>query len=55
LFEVGPELNGKNTSVCLLVKEVLEPSCSLSILEKGKGSEDFFLVTAELLQGQMQI
>jgi len=48
-------LNGKNTSVHLLVKEVLRPPCSLFILEKGKGPEDFLLIAAELLQGQVQI
>jgi len=55
LFEVGPELNWKNTGVCLLVKEVLGPLRSMSILEEGKGPEDFFLVASELLQGQAQI
>jgi len=55
LFEVGPGLNGKNTSVHLLVKEVLGPPRSLSILEKGKGPEDFFLIVAELFWGQAQI
>ena len=27
----------------------------MSILEKGEGPEDFFLVAGELLQGQVQI
>jgi len=49
LFEVGLGLNGKNASICLLIKEVLGPPCSPSILEKGKGPEDFFLITAEPL------
>jgi len=48
-FEVSPGLNGKNAGVCLLAKEVLGPSYSLSILEKGKGLENFLLVAAELL------
>jgi len=52
LFEVGLGLNWKDTSVRLLAKEVLGPLCSTSILEEGKGPEDFFLVTGELLQGQ---
>jgi len=55
LFEVSPRLNGKNTGVCLLVKEVLRLPCSLSILEKGKGLKDFLLIAAELFQGQAQI
>jgi len=52
LFKVSPGLNGKNASVHLLVKEVLGPLHSPSILEEGKSPEDFLLVTAELLQGQ---
>jgi len=55
LFEVKPRLNGKNASVCLLVKEVLGPLRGLSILEEGKSSENLFLVVAELLWGQAQI
>jgi len=55
LFEVGPGLNGKNTSVYLLAKEVLGPPHTLSILEKGEGPEDFFLIIAELFWGQAQI
>jgi len=55
LFEISPGLNGKNTSVCLLAKEILRLPCSLSILEKDKGPEDFFLIAAELLWGQAQI
>jgi len=55
LFEVGPGLNEKNTGVCLLVKEVLGPSHSLFILKKDKGLEDFFLIAAKLLWGQVQI
>jgi len=55
LFKVGPGLNGKNASICLLVKEVLRLPCSLFILEKGKSPEDFFLIAAELLWGQVQI
>jgi len=49
LFEVGPGLNRKNASVCLLVKEVLRPSHSLFILKKDKGLEDFLFITAKLL------
>jgi len=49
LFEVGPGLDRKDASVCLLVKEVLGPSHSLSFFEKGKSPEDFLLVAAELL------
>jgi len=49
LFKVSPELNGKNTGVHLLAKEVLGPPCSSSILEKGEGLEDFFLIATELL------
>jgi len=52
LFEVSSGLNWKDTSVCLLVKEVLGPLCSTSILEEDKGPEDFFLVAGELLRGQ---
>jgi len=49
LFEVGPGLNGKNTSVRFLVKEVFGPPCGPSILEKSKSPEDFFLIATELL------
>jgi len=52
LFEVGSGSNWKDASVHLLVKEVLEPLCNTSILEKGEGPEDFFLVAGELLWGQ---
>jgi len=55
LFKVSPGSNWEDASVYLLVKEVLEPLRSMSILEEGKGPEDFFLVTGELLQGQVQI
>jgi len=55
LFEVGPGLNWKNASIYLLAKEVLRPLYSTSILEEGKGLEDFFLVAGELLWGQAQI
>jgi len=55
LFEVGPELNRKYASVRLLAKEVLRPPCSLFIFEKDKGPEDFLLVAAKLLWGQVQI
>jgi len=48
-------LNRKNASVYLLAKEVLGPPHSLFILEKDKGPEDFLLIAAELLQGQVQI
>jgi len=51
LFEVGPGLDKKDASVCLLAKEVLGPPCSSSIFEKGKGLKDFLLIIAELLQG----
>jgi len=54
-FEVSLGLNRKNADVHLLTKEVLRSPRSLSILEKGKGPEDFLLVAAELLQGQVQI
>jgi len=40
---------------CLLVKEVLGPPHSSSLFEEGEGPEDFLLVVAELLQGQVQI
>jgi len=53
LFEVGPGSNWKNAGVRLLAKEVLGPLYSTSILEEGKGPEDFFLVAGELLQGQV--
>jgi len=49
LFEVGLGLNGKNTGVCFLAKEVLGPPHSPSILEKSEGPEDFLLIIAELL------
>jgi len=55
LFEVDPGLNWKNASVRLLVKEVLGPLHSTSILEEGEGPKDFFLIAGELLQGQVQI
>jgi len=55
LFEVGPGLDRKDASVCLLAKEVLRLPYSPSIFEKGKSPEDFLLVAAELLQGQVQI
>jgi len=53
LFEVGSGLNWKNAGVRLLMKEVLGPLCSTSILEEGKGPEDFFLVAGKLLRGQV--
>jgi len=55
LFEVGPGLNGKNTSVHFLVKEVFGPPCGPFILEKSESLEDFFLVATELFRGQVQI
>jgi len=55
LFKVGPGLNWEDASVRLLAKEVLGPLRSTSILEEGKGPEDFFLVAGELLWGQAQI
>jgi len=55
LFEVDPGLNWKNAGVCLLVKEVLGPLRSTSVLEEGEGPKDFFLVAGELLWGQAQI
>jgi len=55
LFEVSPRLNGKNASIRFLVKEVLGPLHGSSILEKGQGPENLFLVAAELLWGQAQI
>jgi len=55
LFEVGLGSNWEDASVRLLAKEVLRPLCSISILEKGEGPEDFFLVVGELLWGQAQI
>jgi len=55
LFKVDPGLNWKNAGVHLLVKEVLGPLHSTSVLEEGEGPKDFFLVAGELLWGQMQI
>jgi len=55
LFKVGPGLDGKDASVCLLVKEILRLLHGSSILEESKGPEDLFLVTAELLWGQVQV
>jgi len=52
LFEVGPGLDGKDTSVYFLAKEVLGPPHGSSIFEKGEGPQDFLLVIAELLWGQ---
>jgi len=52
LFEVGPRLDRKNTSVRLLAKEVLGPPCGTSVLEKGEGPKDFLLIAAELLWSQ---
>jgi len=51
-FEVGPGLDRKNASICLLAKEVLGPSCSSSIFKKDKGPKDFLFIAAELLQSQ---
>jgi len=55
LFKVGPGLDRKDASVCLLAKEVLRPPHSLSFFEKGKSPENFLLIAAELLQDQAQI
>jgi len=55
LFKVSPESNWEDASVYLLAKEILGPLHSTSILEEGKGPEDFFLVAGELLWGQAQI
>jgi len=55
LFEVVLGLNWENAGVHLLTKKVLGPLCSTSILEEGKGPEDFFLVAGELIWGQAQI
>jgi len=48
-------LNGKNTGVHFLVKEVFRLPGGSSILEKSESPEDFFFITTELLQGQAQI
>jgi len=55
LFEVNPGLDWKNAGVHFLVKEVLGPLHSTSVLEKSKGPKDLLLVTAELLRSQAQI
>jgi len=55
LFEVSPESNRKDASVCLLAKEVLGPSPGLFFSEEGESPEDFLLVAAELLQSWAQI
>jgi len=55
LFKVGPGSNWEDASIHLLVKKVLGPLCSTSILEEGKGPEDFFLIAGKLLWGQVQI
>jgi len=55
LFKVGPGLDRKDASVCLLAKEVLRPPHSLSFFEKGESLENFLLIAAELLQDQAQI
>jgi len=52
LFKVGPGLDEKDAGVHFLAKEVLRPSHSSSIFEKGEGSKNFLLIAAELLQGQ---
>jgi len=52
LFEVGPGLDGKDTGVHFLAKEVLGPPRSASVFEEDKGPQDFLLVTAELFRGQ---
>jgi len=52
LFEVSPGLDRKDASVRFLAKEILRPPRSSSIFEKGKGPQDFLLITAELFQGQ---
>jgi len=53
LFEVGLRLDRKNAGVCLLAKEVLRPSRSTSVFEKGEGPKDFLLIAAELLRSQV--
>ena len=55
LFEVSLGSNWEDASVRLLVKEVLGLLHSMSILEEGKGPEDFFLVADELLRSQVQV
>jgi len=52
LFKVGPRLDRKNASVCLLVKEVLGPPCGTSVFEKGECPKDFLLIAAKLLRSQ---
>jgi len=52
LFEVGPRLDRKNAGVRLLAKEVLGLPRGTSVLEKGEGPKDFFLIAAELLRSQ---
>jgi len=55
LFKLSLGSDGKDTSIHLLVKEVLRPPRGSPLFKEGKGPEDFLLVTAELLQGQVQI
>jgi len=52
LFEVGPRLDRKNTSVHLLAKEVLGLPRSTSVFEEGECPKDFLLIAAELLWSQ---
>jgi len=52
LFEVGPRLDRKNASVCLLVKEVLGPPHGMSVFEKGECPKYFLFIAAELLRSQ---
>jgi len=54
-FEVGPGLNGKDADIHLLAKEILGPLHSSSLFKENKGPEDFLLVAAKLLWGQVQI
>jgi len=55
LFKLSPGSNGKDAGVCLLAKKVLRPPHGSSLFEEGEGPEDFILIAAELLWGQVQI
>jgi len=55
LFKLSPGSNGKDAGVRLLAKKVLRPPCGSSLFEEGEGPEDFLLIAAKLLWGQVQI
>jgi len=51
LFKVPPDLYGENAGVCFLMKDVLRPLGSMTILEKHESPENLFLFVIELFWG----